>query len=65
MRIGHSHNDEEILLTAVQNPDKSIVVVILNQSEEAKSFHLDLKGKKTEFAISGNALQTVLIPANS
>ena len=61
MRISHSHDDEEILLTAVQNPDKSVVVVILNQSEEARSFQLDLKGKKAEFAISGNAVQTVVI----
>jgi glucosylceramidase len=61
MRIGHSHDDKEILLTAVQNPDKSIVMVILNQSEEAKSFQLDLQGKKAEFAISANAVQTIVI----
>tara|TARA_R110002124_G_scaffold278161_1_gene449971 strand:+ start:13502 stop:14998 length:1497 start_codon:yes stop_codon:yes gene_type:complete len=64
VRIGHSHNDEEILLTAVQNPDKSIAVVILNQSEEAKRIQIELKGKKTEFAISGNALQTIVISPN-
>jgi len=63
VRIGHSHNDEEILLTAVQNPDESIVMVVLNQSNEAKGFHLELKGKKTEFAISGNAVQTIVIPS--
>ena len=64
VRIGHSHNDEEILLTAVQKPDKSIAVVILNQSEEAKRIQIELKGKKTEFAISGNALQTIVISPN-
>ncbi len=61
VRIGHSHDDEEILLTAVQNPDESIVLVILNQSKEAKSFQLNIHDRSAEFAISGNALQTVIL----
>lgn len=60
-RIGHSQTDEDLLLTAVQNPDQSIAVVILNQSEEVKSFELDVKGKKSTFAINGKAIQTIVI----
>jgi glucosylceramidase len=64
VRIGHSHSDEKILLTAVQNPDQSIAVVILNQSSEAKRIQLELDGQKSEFAINGKALQTVMINTN-
>ncbi|MEO9884334.1 MAG: glycoside hydrolase family 30 protein [Balneola sp.] len=61
VRIGHSHSDEELLLTAVQNLDKSIAVVILNQGKEAKKIQLELNGKNSEFAIDGKAVQTIVI----
>jgi len=42
IRIGHSQSDDELLLTAVQNPDGSVAVVLLNQSEEARRISLEL-----------------------
>ncbi len=62
-RIGHQHNDEELLVTAAQNPDGSIAVVILNQKDEKKRFQLNLNGESKEMEISGKALQTIVIPS--
>jgi glucosylceramidase len=50
------------MVTAVQNPDESISVVIFNPSEEAKGIKLTLRGITNDFAISAKALQTVVIP---
>ena len=64
VRIGHSHEDDELLVTAVQNPDGSIAVAILNQGEEAKGLELNLSGKTTTLGIDGKALQTIMISSN-
>jgi len=61
VRIGHSHTDSEIMVTAVQNPDGSFAVVILNQENETRGIGLILNGITHEFSIQGNALQTILI----
>jgi glucosylceramidase len=62
-RIGHDHNDEELLVTAAENPDGSISVVVLNQTEESKQINLTLNGSTASFGIQGKALQTISIPA--
>ena len=61
IRIGHTQGDAEVLVTAAKNPDGSIAVVLLNQSQQAKHIHLQLLGKTTEFAINGKAIQTIII----
>ncbi|MFV1884291.1 MAG: glycoside hydrolase family 30 protein [Balneola sp.] len=61
VRIGHSHDDEEILVTAAKNLDGSTTVVILNQLDEAKRIQINLEGKATFFSIEGKALQTIVI----
>jgi glucosylceramidase len=64
-RIGFERTgDEELLLTAVQNPDGTIAVVLLNQGESTKGIELGLNGNKTSFQIQGKAIQTVVIPAS-
>ena len=60
-RIGHQHNDEELLVTAVENPDGSIAVIVLNQAEEPKKINLTLNGRTASFAIQGKALQTIML----
>ncbi len=65
IRIGHSQTDDELLLTAVQNPDGSVAVVLLNQSEKARRINLELNGNQKEFSISKKAVQTVLIQEKS
>ena len=61
VRIGHSHSNEDILLTAAQNPDGSIAVVMLNQTNNAHKVDLNLNGKSTTISIAGQAIQTVLV----
>ncbi len=63
VRIGFDLDDEDLMVTAAQNPDGSIAVVILNMQEEAKNISLTLGEQSTNITISGKALQTVLIPA--
>ena len=61
IRIGHTQDNAAVLVTAAKNPDGSIAVVLLNQSQEARRVHLHLDGKTTELAIDGKALQTINI----
>lgn len=62
VRIGLTSDDPALLLTAARNPDGTIAVVVLNTTNEARNVKLLLKGKAAEFALSGRALQTILIP---
>ena len=62
--IGFENSDNDLMVTAAQNPDKSIVVVVLNQGTTAKSFILSLGTKSKKISISANALQTIVIAAN-
>jgi glucosylceramidase len=61
VRIGFENNDEDLMVTAVQNPDESIVVIIFNPGEKRKGVKLSMKQKSSEFTISGKAVQTVVI----
>ena len=61
VRIGFENTDETILITAAQNPDGSIAVVIFNPNDEVKGIHLSLHGQSMEFAISAKAIQTLII----
>ncbi|MEQ9297034.1 MAG: glycoside hydrolase family 30 protein [Cyclobacteriaceae bacterium] len=59
--IGVDNTDDSLLVTAAQNTDGSIAVVILNQSEDQKYFKLDLAGQTSSISISPKAIQTVII----
>jgi glucosylceramidase len=61
VRIGFENPDEDLKVTAVENPDGSIAAVIFNPSEDAKGINLSLHGKSMEFTISAKALQTIVI----
>lgn len=63
MRIGFENADDEIMVTAAQNPDGSIAVVVFNPTEKRKGIKLDAGNQSVEFAISGKAVQTIMIPA--
>ncbi|WP_216650002.1 glycoside hydrolase family 30 protein [Lewinella sp. W8] len=60
-RIGFTLSDDSLMATAVQNPDGSIAVVVLNQTEEKKTFTLTLNEHTQPVSISPRALQTILI----
>ena len=60
-RIGFNNSDDSLLLTAAQNPDGSIVVVILNQNPEEKNITLSLGEASNGVRISPHALQTLVL----
>jgi len=60
-RIGFENTDDSLMVTAAQNPDGSIAVVILNQESEPRNFSLVLVEKARDIQIDGQALQTILI----
>lgn len=61
VRIGFDVADEELQVTAVENPDGSIAVVIFNPTDNAKGINLSLQGESQQFAISAKAIQTLVI----
>ncbi|MEP3837425.1 MAG: glycoside hydrolase family 30 protein [Algibacter sp.] len=61
--IALENSDDELMVTAAQNPDGSIAVVLFNEFETPKSIRLTLNEKTVSFSIDSQALQTVLIPS--
>ena len=63
-RIGFENTDDSLLVTAAQNPDGTIAVVVLNQDANAKNITLSMGEKSTNITINAQAIQTVVIPMN-
>lgn len=61
VRIGFEISETDLMLTALENPDKSIVVIVFNQDQQAKNFRISLKEKFADISINGQAIQTVII----
>lgn len=61
VRIGFENADEDLMVTAAQNPDGTIAVVLFNPKEEVKGIRLSLHDKSIELAIGGKAIQTLVI----
>ncbi|MCB9322303.1 MAG: glycoside hydrolase family 30 protein [Lewinellaceae bacterium] len=64
-RIGFENGDDSLMVTAAQNPDGSIAVVIFNQGSTAKDIKLSLGESTTEIKISAQAIQTIIIPTKN
>ncbi len=62
IRIGLAHSDERLLVTAAENPDGSIAVVVFNEEEQAKDMNLSLGERNVTVQINGQAIQTIIIP---
>lgn len=60
-RIGLTNTDESLLATACKNPDGSIAVVVFNQGQGDKNLELSLGEKSSNFKISAQAIQTIII----
>ena len=60
-RIGFENTNETLLVTAAQNPDGTIAVIIFNEGEEDKNINLLLNNKSTKLTISAKAIQTIVI----
>lgn len=54
-------SDKELLVTAAINPDKTISVVIFNQTESKKEFSLELNGASKDITINPQAIQTIVL----
>ena len=59
--IGSESSDIELQVTAAQNLDGSIAVVVFNEGTTQKSFKLLLGQKESTITISAQAIQTILI----
>ena len=55
------NTDDELMVTAAKNPDGTIVVVILNQSTDVKSFVMSLGEKEKNISINAQAIQTITL----
>jgi len=60
-RIDFSVSNEDVQLTSVQNPDGSIVLVILNQNEYPVSIDLSMVNHKQKTTISAQSVQTIVL----
>jgi len=60
--IGVDNSDKDLMATAAQNPDGSLVVVLFNEFETPKNISLSLNKKTTEITIDAQAIQTIVIP---
>ncbi|MGB4959023.1 MAG: glycoside hydrolase family 30 protein, partial [Saprospiraceae bacterium] len=61
VRVGFEHQDKDLMVTAVQNTDKSIVAVVFNPSLESKSILISLDGKSSQVTIRPNAIQSIIV----
>jgi glucosylceramidase len=61
VRIGVEYNDKDLQVTAVQNQDSSIALVVFNEGELKKHFTITLNGSSKSISIEPQALQTLVI----
>ena len=60
--IGVDNSDKSLMVTAAENPDGSIVAVLFNEGMVAKQISLNLNNKNINISLSGQAIQTIIIP---
>lgn len=61
VRIGFDNPDSTMMVTAAQNTDGSVIVVVFNPTETEKSFSISLKEHSVKATISAKAIQTIVI----
>lgn len=64
-RIRWESEHTDLKITAAQNPDGSIVVIVLNEEKISKKFTLNLGNTSKTIAIDSEALQTLVIQTNT
>jgi len=63
--VGVDKTDNDLMVTAAQNPDKSIAVVVFNEGDFSKNFILKLGEETIAVKIDKKAIQTIIIPAKT
>jgi glucosylceramidase len=61
VKIGCTINSNDLLVTAVRNPDGTIAVVVFNPTTEKHNLEIKLNNKIKVISISSKALQTIII----
>ncbi len=61
VKIGCTINNNDLLATAVKNPDGTIAVVVFNPTSEKHTLEIKLASKTKIISISSKALQTIMI----
>ena len=61
VKIGCEANNKDVKVTAVQNPDNSIALVIFNPTEVKHTLEIQINNQNTVISIDAKALQTVVI----
>lgn len=59
--IGVENSDEVLMVTAANNPDGTIAIVVFNEGMEAKNFELNFNEVKKNISISAQAIQTIIL----
>ncbi len=59
--IDIENNDDNLMVTAALNPDKSIAIVLFNEGNDNKSFNIKLNNFSEKISISPQAIQTIII----
>lgn len=57
--IGVENNNKELQITAAQNPDGTIAVIVFNEGEREQNFNLQINEKSVNIKINAQALQTI------
>lgn len=60
-RIGVENGTDELMVTAVENPDGSLAVVLLNQSAETRRYALRVRDRQIDLEIPGESIQTLIL----
>ena len=61
VRIGFEMSEDSLMMTAAQNPDGSIAVVLLNMDLDVKNINLSLDGRSVGVQVSAQAIQTIMV----
>jgi glucosylceramidase len=61
VRIGFDNPDPELMVTAVQNVNGAVVVIVFNPTERAKSFRISAQNQQINASIKAKAIQTIVI----
>ena len=56
------NTDKAIMVTAAENPDGSIAVVVFNETNQSKNIQLILASQKVSIKMNGQSIQTIVIP---
>jgi len=65
VKIGCEINHKEVVATAIQNPDDSIVIAVFNPTEINQNIEIQLNNKTKSLSINAKALQTIIINPNN